>query len=65
MTVHTDGSFDEAREGHKETGRTQAKVLPAGEPGVRIPRSCDAAKFWEVVEQCMQRADETNRLLGK
>ncbi|KFH45014.1 Uridine nucleosidase-like protein [Hapsidospora chrysogenum ATCC 11550] len=65
VTVVTEGSFEEAREGKKETGRTIVKLLPPGEEGVRIPRSVDTAKFWQVIEECMERADEANRALGR
>ena len=65
VTVVTEGSFDEARNGEKETGRTVAKKLPAGSEGVMIPRSIDVPKFWQVIEECMQRADEANRSLGR
>lgn len=65
VSVVTEGSFDEARKGDKETGRTVAKVLPAGSEGVIIPRSVDVPKFWQVIEECMERADEANRSLGR
>lgn len=65
VTVVTEGSFEEAKDGGKETGRTIAKVLPPGSEGVRIPRSCDTAKFWAVIEDCMERADAANKALGK
>lgn len=65
VTVVTEGSFEEAREGKKETGRTIVKLLPPGEEGVRIPRSVDTVKFWQVIEECMERADEANRALGR
>jgi uridine nucleosidase len=64
VTVVTEGTFEEARQG-KETGRTIAKVLPPGSEGVRIPRSMDVPKFWTVIEDCMQRADEVNKALGR
>lgn len=65
VTIVTEGSFEEARTGGKETGRTVVKLLPAGEPGVRIPRSLVVDKFWQVIEECMERADATNLALGK
>ncbi|KJZ73519.1 hypothetical protein HIM_07075 [Hirsutella minnesotensis 3608] len=63
ITIVTEGSFEEAKEGAKETGRTIAKVLPAGHEGVRIPRSMDVSRFWQVIEECMQRADLANKKL--
>lgn len=65
VTVVTEGTFEEAKDGGKETGRTIAKILPPGSEGVRIPRSCDTAKFWAVIEDCMERADEVNKSLGR
>lgn len=62
VSVVTEGTFEEAKAG-KETGRTLAKVLPPGSEGVRIPRSCDVKKFWQVIEECIERADEANRSL--
>ncbi|KAM6539083.1 Uridine nucleosidase 1 [Fusarium falciforme] len=59
VTVITEGTFDEAKAG-KQTGRTLAKLLPPGEEGVRIPRSVDTAKFWQVIEECIERADAKN-----
>lgn len=64
VTVETEGTLEEAQAGLKETGRTRVKVLPPGEKGVRIPRACDAAKFWEVIEECMERADALNLSLS-
>ncbi|KAM4059690.1 inosine-uridine preferring nucleoside hydrolase [Hirsutella rhossiliensis] len=60
VTVVTDGSFEEAKGGVKETGRTLAEPMPAGHQGVRIPRSMDVDKFWQVIEECIQRADAVN-----
>lgn len=65
VTVVTEGTFEEAQNEGKETGRTIAKILPPGSEGVRIPRSCDTAKFWAAIEDCMERADEVNKTLGK
>ena len=65
VTVVTDGTYEEAKAGTKQTGRTIAKLLPPGQPGVRIPRSLDVAKFWEVIEECVSRADEANSALGR
>lgn len=64
VTVLTEGTFEEASQG-KQTGRTLVKEVPVGDSGVRIPRSMDVAKFWQVIEECMQRADEVNKGLGK
>ncbi|KOS16623.1 Uridine nucleosidase [Escovopsis weberi] len=64
VTVITDGTFDEAKLGEKQTGRTIAEVVSIGGEGVRIPRGVDVHKFWHVIEECIQRADEANEKLG-
>ncbi|KAG6290602.1 hypothetical protein E4U09_004329 [Claviceps aff. purpurea] len=65
VTVITEGTFEDAKDGRAQTGRTIARVLPPGEEGVRIPRTLDVAKFWQVTEECISRADERNKELGK
>lgn len=65
VAVVTEGTFEEAKQGGKQTGRTLAKALPAGQEGVRIPRGMDTAKFWQVIEECIQRADAANEALGR
>ncbi|KAH6898768.1 Inosine/uridine-preferring nucleoside hydrolase domain-containing protein [Thelonectria olida] len=63
VTVITEGTFDEARAG-KQTGRTLAKSLPPGSEGVRIPRGVDIEEFWQVIEDCIESADEANKALA-
>ena len=41
-----------------QLGRTVAKKSAAGEKGVRIPRGLNLGPFWDVVEDCLQRAEE-------
>ncbi|CAK7197481.1 Uridine nucleosidase 1 [Sporothrix eucalyptigena] len=65
VTVVTDGTTDEALEGHAETGRTVVQLLPPGSEGVRIPRGLDILKFWQVMEECCTRADEANARNGR
>ncbi|KAL3962076.1 hypothetical protein ACCO45_003599 [Purpureocillium lilacinum] len=60
VRVVTEGTFEEAKLGLKQTGRTIATPLPPGSEGVRIPRGMDVAKFWKVIEECIQRADTVN-----
>ena len=59
VKIVTEGTNEEAFAG-AETGRTIATLLPEGEEGVRIPRNLDIPKFWKVIEECVQRADEVN-----
>jgi len=58
--VVTEGSHEEAQAG-AETGRTVVKLLPEGEDGVMIPRGLDIGRFWSVLEDCLERADEVNK----
>lgn len=64
VTVITEGSFEAARQG-LQTGRTIVEALPPGSQGVRIPRSLDISKFWDVIEECIERADEANKALAE
>lgn len=52
------GSSDHARSGASQCGRTVARLLPAGTPGVRIPRSLDEDRMWRLLEGCLERAAE-------
>ncbi|KAJ6785552.1 hypothetical protein PWT90_06964 [Aphanocladium album] len=65
VSVTTVGVFEDAQAGKAETGRTIATLLPRGQPGVRIPRSMDVAKFWDVIEDCTERADAVNAANGR
>ncbi|KAB5580686.1 Inosine/uridine-preferring nucleoside hydrolase domain-containing protein [Coniochaeta sp. 2T2.1] len=58
VTVITDGTIEEAHAGLKETGRTVVRLLPPGAEGVRIPRGLDIPKFWNVLEECIERAED-------
>jgi uridine nucleosidase len=62
VTVVTDGTAEEAMAGLTQTGRTIATLLPGGEPGVRIPRGLDVGRFWEVLEECLERAEGVSPL---
>lgn len=65
VTVDTKGSFEAARAGTAQTGRTVATALKPGEEGVRIPRSLDVDRFWKEIELCLSRADDINERNGK
>ncbi|CAJ2501044.1 Uu.00g038970.m01.CDS01 [Anthostomella pinea] len=64
VKVVTEGSLDDALHRGAQTGRTLVQLLPPGSEGVRIPRGLDIERFWRVVEECCQRADEANARLG-
>lgn len=64
VTVNTEGTHEEANAG-AHTGRTIATLLPEGAEGVTIPRGLDISKFWTVMEECLQRADEANAAAGR
>lgn len=65
VTIVTEGTFEEAKAGKTQTGRTVVKTLPAGTEGVRIPRGVDVERFWEEIEACIERADEVNKRNGR
>lgn len=65
VTIITEGTFEEAKAGTSQTGRTIAKAVPIGEGGVRIPRGVDVARFWQAIEACISSADEANARNGR
>ncbi|OBT88835.1 hypothetical protein VE02_03159 [Pseudogymnoascus sp. 03VT05] len=60
VKVITEGTHAEALNGKTETGRTIATLLPPGQEGVKIPRSLDVRNFWNVIEDCLEKADGVN-----
>lgn len=60
IKVITEGTHDDALHRGSQLGRTVATPLPPGAEGVRIPRGLDIEKFWMVLEECVQKADEAN-----
>ncbi|PHH50329.1 Uridine nucleosidase [Ceratocystis fimbriata CBS 114723] len=63
VTVVTDGSYEDAKDGVAQTGRTIVEPLPSGVSGVRIPRGLDIEKFWAEIATCIDRADAANAQL--
>jgi uridine nucleosidase len=63
VKIVTEGSHEDALKG-AETGRTIVRLLPEGEEGVKIPRGLDVGRFWKVLEDCLERADEVNATNG-
>lgn len=63
VKVILEGTHADALHRGTQLGRTVATLLPAGEEGVRIPRGLDIPKFWKVIEECVQRADDANEAL--
>ena len=45
-------------ENQAQLGRTVATLLEKGENGVRIPRGLKVSRFWDVVGECVQRAEK-------
>lgn len=60
IKVVTEGTHEKALAG-APTGRTIATLLPEGKEGVKIPRGLDVQRFWEILEECLVRADEVNK----
>jgi uridine nucleosidase len=53
---------DDAISGDRERpvsqcGRTVAKKLPPGEGGIKIPRRLDTGAFWDMINQCLNKAE--------
>jgi len=44
---------------HAQLGRTVAKEVAKGGKGVQIPRGLNVGRFWDIVNECIQRAEET------
>lgn len=57
ISVVTEGHLDDAKKG-SQIGRTVVTAKEVGVPGVRIARGLDVAKFWDVVEDCIDEADK-------
>ncbi|KAI1774015.1 Inosine/uridine-preferring nucleoside hydrolase domain-containing protein [Hypoxylon cercidicola] len=60
VEVVTEGTLEDAQHRGAQTGRTLVKLLPPGSEGVKIPRGLDIPRFWKVIEECCERADEAN-----
>ncbi|KAH8814922.1 Inosine/uridine-preferring nucleoside hydrolase domain-containing protein [Xylogone sp. PMI_703] len=63
VEVITAGTLEEAQLG-SQLGRTIVKLLPEGQEGVKIPRGLDVKRFWTVLEECVESADEVNLAKG-
>ena len=63
VNVVTDG--DHSDDDHKtdQVGRTAISSASGG--GVRIPRGLDVARFWDVIEDCLERVDIRTASLGR
>ena len=55
ITEGEHGSSEHVRSGASQCGRTVATLLPANEPGVRIPRSLEKEKLWRMLDDCLAR----------
>ncbi|KAF2183171.1 nucleoside hydrolase [Zopfia rhizophila CBS 207.26] len=60
VEIVTEGVHSVNQSNVGELGRTKVTKLLAGEGGCRIPRGLDIAKFWEMNEICLKRADEVS-----
>lgn len=63
VDIVTEGVHSMTQSDVGELGRTKVAKLPPGEPGCRIPRAVDLSRFWELTEQCLQRADKVSPML--
>jgi hypothetical protein len=44
-----------------QCGRTVLKMVPRGQPGIRVPRGVDVGVFWNLIEFALERADAVSR----
>lgn len=58
LDVVTDGLHSSNHEERGQVGRTKARKALAGEGGIRIPRRLNVQRFWAVVEDCIQHAED-------
>ncbi|EGC41055.1 uridine nucleosidase [Histoplasma capsulatum var. duboisii H88] len=62
VNVVTDGQHGSDRKITGEVGRTNASPVERGKAGVTIPRGVDVDAFWNIVLECLRRADDWNAL---
>ncbi|PGH17333.1 hypothetical protein AJ79_01217 [Helicocarpus griseus UAMH5409] len=65
VNVVTDGQHGSDPAITGQVGRTIASPLEHGKGGVTIPRGVDVDAFWNIVLDCLSRADEWNALCIK
>ena len=64
IIVKTEGKHEKPDYHHRnigqaELGRIVVTKLAPGEKGTRIPRGLNVSRFWDVLNDCLQRAEET------
>lgn len=64
VQVVTEGTYEDAKAGRTRTGQTVVRRVEGGGEGVRIPRGVDVEGFWRVVGECIERAEEANKVAG-
>lgn len=62
VTVVTEGLHSADSQQAGQVGRTLVAKLEPGQPGVRIPRSLDIPRFWDLIDLALQKAEETSPL---
>lgn len=56
VDVITDGTHSDRDEGSGRLGTTHVRRSTNGR--VRVPHGLDVGRFWEVMEECLQRVDK-------
>lgn len=56
VNVVTDGLHSDLEAEQGQVGRTM--LTKADEGGVRIPRGLDRFRFWQIIDECLARAEE-------
>ena len=57
VKVVTDGQHSYLASEQGQVGRTVARKVMAGQGGVRIPRGTDVQRFWNIIDDCISRAE--------
>ena len=64
VEVVVDGKHCEDVKESGQLGRTIVRTVEKGQSGVRIPRGLDVERFWTVLRECVDRAEEAAKKDG-
>ena len=64
IVVRTEGEHEQPDFHHRnvhqaQLGRIVVEKLAPGAEGIRIPRGLAAASFWDILDRCLEQAEET------
>ena len=64
VEVVVEGKHSEDAKERAQMGRTIVRPVEKGQSGVRIPRGLDVERFWTVLGECVDRAEEAAKKDG-